>query len=129
MNFDQLDECIYSVKQARNASKEGKLKKLEGKIIDFILSENFIFPVEKKVLINDNSASFVYKGNKTFMNTFEFLSELLELEIPFHLNGCKFGPSEIIVAATNEENAKSKLEENTHLLQNMVKSKIMKGKK
>jgi hypothetical protein len=45
------------------------------------------------------------------------------------LNGCKFGPSEIIVAATNEENAKSKLEENTHLLQNMVRSKIMKRKK
>jgi len=129
MNFDQLDECIYLVKHARNANKDEKSKKLKGKIIDFILSENFIFPVEKKVLINDNSASFVYKGNKTFMNTFEFLSELLELEIPFHLNGCKFGPSEIIVAATNEENAKSKLEENTHRLQNMVRTKIMKRKK
>ena len=129
MNFDQLDECVYTVKQARSAGKDEKLKKLEQKIIDFILSENFIFPVEKKVLINDNSASFVYKGNKTFMNTFEFLSELLELEIPFHLNGCKFGPSEIIVAATSEENAKTKLEENTMSLQKMIRSKIMKRKK
>lgn len=129
MNFDQLDECIYTVKQARNARKDDKLKKLEGKIRDFILSENFMFPVEKKVLINDNSATFVYKGNKTFMSTFEFLSELLELEIPFHLNDCKFGPSEIIVAAANEKNARSKLEENTRILQNMVRSKIMKRKK
>ncbi len=129
MNFDQLDECSYLVKQARNSGKDEKFKNLEGKIIDFILSENFMFPVEKKVLINDNSASFVYKGNKTFMNTFEFLSELLELDIPFHLNGCKFGPSEIIVAATSEENAKTKLQENTLTLQKMVRSKIIKKKK
>jgi hypothetical protein len=128
MNFDQLDECSYLVKQARNSGEDEKFKNLEGKIIDFILSENFMFPVEKKVLINDNSASFVYKGNKTFMNTFEFLSELLELNIPFHLNGCKFGPSEIIVAATSEENAKTKLQENTLTLQKMVRSKIIKRK-
>ena len=129
MEFDKLDKYALSVIQGKNVKEIKELKKLEREIVDFILSENFSFPVEEKVLISDNTASFVYKDNKTFTHIFQFLSELLELEIPFHLNGCKFGPSEIIVAATDKEHALSKLKENTIQLQNMVRSNIVKKRK
>jgi hypothetical protein len=123
MNFDRLETYAEEANQARNSDQIQVAEKLEEEIMKWIAEEELVFPVEKDVLINGDSASFLYKNNRTYPKLFEFIARTLHLEIPIEINSCKFGPGEIIVVARNTDQARHKLLECSHELQNLLKAK------
>ena len=123
MNFDRLETYAGEANQARNSDQIQVAEKLEEQIMKWIAEEELVFPVEKDVLINGDSASFLYKNNRTYPKLFELISRTLHLEIPIEINSCKFGPGEIIVVARNTDQARQTLLECSHELQNLLKAK------
>ena len=123
MNFDRLETYADEANQARNSDQIQVAEKLEEQIIKWIAEEELVFPVEKDVLINGDSASFLYKNNRTYPKLFELISRTLQLEIPIEINSCKFGPGEIIVVASNTDQARQTLLECSRGLQNLLKDK------
>lgn len=123
MNFDRLETYAEEANQARCTDQMQVAEKLEEEIIKWIAEEELIFPVEKDVLINGDNASFLYKNNRTYPKLFEFIARTLHLEIPLEINNCKFGPGEIIVVASNNDQAQQTLLECSHELQNRLKAK------
>lgn len=123
MNFDRLETYAEEANQARSSDQMQVAEKLEEEIMKWIAEEELVFPVEKDVLINGDSASFLYKNNRTYPKLFEFIARTLHLEIPLEINNCKFGPGEIIVVASNNDQAQQTLLECSHELQNRLKAK------
>lgn len=123
MNFDRLETYADEANQARSSDQMQVAEKLEEEIMKWIAEEELVFPVEKDVLINGDSASFLYKNNRTYPKLFEFIARTLHLEIPLEINNCKFGPGEIIVVASNNDQAQQTLLECSHELQNRLKAK------
>lgn len=123
MNFDRLETYAAEANQARSSDQMQVAEKLEEEIMKWIAEEELVFPVEKDVLINGDSASFLYKNNRTYPKLFEFIARTLHLEIPLEINNCKFGPGEIIVVASNNDQAQQTLLECSHELQNRLKAK------
>lgn len=123
MNFDRLETYAEEANQARNSDQIRVAEKLEEEIMKWIVEEELVFPVEKDVLINRNRASFSYKNNRTYPKLFELIARILHLEIPIEINSCKFGPGEIIVVASNADQARQALLECSHELQNLLKAK------
>ena len=123
MNFDRLETYSEEANQARISDQIQVAEKLEEEIMKWIAEEELVFPVEKDVLINGDSASFLYKNNKTYPKLFELIARTLHLEIPIEINSCKFGPGEIIVVASNADKARQALLECSHELQNLLKAK------
>ncbi|MDQ5868451.1 MAG: hypothetical protein M3530_01840 [Thermoproteota archaeon] len=123
MNFDRLETYAEEANQARSSDQMQVAEKLEEEIMKWIAEEELVFPVEKDVLINGDSASFLYKNNRTYPKLFEFIARTLHLEIPLEINKCKFGPGEIIVVASNNDQAQQTLLECSHELQNRLKAK------
>ena len=121
MNFDKLE--IYSKEIVEGPLDDVNKSKLTEQIIALISSEAMIFPIEKNVLISNNTASFIYKDNKTYANLFEFISGLLHTQIPITLNDCKFGPGEIIVKASTNYVAYEKLNSCSNELQKLINAK------
>ena len=122
MNFDRLETYAEEANQARISDQIQVAEKLEEEIMKWIVEEELVFPVEKDVLINRNSSSFLYKNNRTYPKLFELIARTLHLEIPIEINSCKFGPGEIIVVASNADKARQALLECSHELQNLLKS-------
>jgi hypothetical protein len=123
MNFDRLETYAEEANQARNSDQIRVAEKLEEEIMKWIVEEELVFPVGKDVLINRNSSSFLYKNNRTYPKLFELIARTLHLEIPIEINSCKFGPGEIIVVASNADQARQTLLECSHELQNLLKAK------
>jgi hypothetical protein len=123
MNFDRLETYAEEANQARNSDQIRVAEKLEEEIMKWIVEEELVFPVEKDVLINRNSASFLYQNHRTYPKLFELIARTLHLEIPIEINSCKFGPGEIIVVASNADQARQALLECSHELQNLLKAK------
>jgi hypothetical protein len=123
MNFDRLETYAEEANQARNSDQIRVAEKLEEEIMKWIVEEELVFPVGKDVLINKNSSSFLYKNNRTYPKLFELIARTLHLEIPIEINSCKFGPGEIIVVASNADQARQALLECSHELQNLLKAK------
>jgi hypothetical protein len=123
MNFDRLETYAEEANQARNSDQIQVAEKLEEEIMKWIAEEELVFPVEKDVLINGDSASFLYKNNRTYPKLFELIARTLHLEIPIEIYSCKFGPGEIIVVASNTDQARQTLLECSHELQNLLKAK------
>ena len=69
------------------------------------ISPSFTFPVEKEGIVSEGTTSYFYINNIACPNLFEFLSELLHLEIPININKTKFGPGEILISTGNEKDA------------------------
>lgn len=123
MNFDRLETYAEEANQARSSDQIRVAEKLEEEIMKWIVEEELAFPVGKDVLINRNRSSFLYKNNRTYPKLFELIARTLHLEIPIEINSCKFGPGEIIVVASNTDQARQTLLECSHELQNLLKAK------
>ena len=123
MNFDRLETYAEEANQARNSNQIQVTEKLEEEIMKWIAEEELVFPVENDVLINGDSASFLYENNRTYPKLFELIARTLHLEIPIEIDSCKFGPGEIIVVTSNTDQARQTLLECSHELQNLLKAK------
>lgn len=66
MDFEKLEDLATEVNLARNQNMRSRAKEVEEEILKSLTDNQLDFPVEADVLINKNSASFVYKNNKTY---------------------------------------------------------------
>ena len=123
MDFEKLEERAYEAIVARNQNMKLEATKIEEEILESVMENQFLFPVEEEVLMTKNSASFVYKNNKTYPSLLEFIGRILHVDIPIKLNECKIGPGGIIISAENKEQAQKILHDCCHELQILIKAK------
>ena len=123
MDFEKLEERAYEAIVARNQNMKLEATKIEEEILKTMTENQFLFPVEEEVLMTKNSASFVYKNNKTYPSLLEFIGRILHLDIPIKLNECKIGPGGIIISAENKQQAQKILHDSCHELQIRIKAK------
>jgi hypothetical protein len=123
MDFEWLEKWADEANIARNQNMKQKAKKIEEEIMKNITEEDLVFPVEEKVLITKNSASYIYKNSKTYPALLEFIGRILHVDIPIKLNECKFGPGGIIISANNKEQANKILLDCCRELQTLIRAK------
>jgi hypothetical protein len=123
MDFERLEKWADEANIARNQNMKQKAKKIEEEIMKNITEEDLVFPVEEKVLITKNSASYIYKNSKTYPALLEFIGRILHVDIPIKLNECKFGPGGIIISANNKEEANKILLDCCRELQTLIRAK------
>ena len=82
-----------------------------------------MFPLKKEGVVSNETTTYIYINNLTYPNLFEFIAEMLHLEIPITINGSKFGPGEIIVNKGNEQEAKQELGASVKELQKLIHAK------
>lgn len=123
MDFEKLEDLATEVNLARNQSMRSKAKEVEEEMLKTLTENQLDFPVEEDVLINNNSASFVYKNNKTYPSLLEFIARILHVDIPIRIKESKFGPGGIIVNAGNKEDAHQLLQDCCRELQILIKGK------
>jgi hypothetical protein len=123
MDFEKLEDLATEVNLARNQNMRSRAKEVEEEMLKSLTENELNFPVEEDILINMNSASFVYKNNKTYPALLEFIARILHVDIPIRIKESKFGPGGIIVAAGNKDEANKTLQECCHELQVLIKGK------
>lgn len=123
MDFEKLEDLATEVNLARNQNMRSRAKELEEEILKSLTDNQLDFPVEADVLINKNSASFVYKNNKTYPALLEYIARILHVDIPIRIKESKFGPGGIIVVAGNKDEAHKILHECSNELQILIKGK------
>ncbi|HYY85670.1 MAG TPA: hypothetical protein VE594_01045 [Nitrososphaeraceae archaeon] len=123
MDFQKLEDLANEVNLARNQNMRSKAAQIEEEILKSLTENELIFPVEQDVLINKNSASFLYKNNKTYPALLEFMARILHVDIPIRIRESKFGPGGIIVVAGNKDQANKILQECCNELQFLIKGK------
>ena len=123
MDFEKLEDLATEVNLARNQNMRSRAKEVEEEILKYLTDNQLDFPVEANVLINKNSASFVYKNNKTYPALLEYIARILHVDIPIRIKESKFGPGGIIVAAWNKDEAHKILQDCSNELQILIKGK------
>src|SRR5688500_2982296 len=123
MDFEKLEDLATEVNLARNQKMRTKAKKLEEQMLKSLTENQLNFPIEEEVLINKNSASFVYKNNKTYPALLEYMARILHVDIPIRIKESKFGPGGIIVVAKKKDEAHKVLQECCRELQILIKGK------
>ena len=123
-----LDEVEYAAKKYIELKKQHKKLEYDAKnaaisIINSISSPDFVFPLKKEGVVSNETTTYVYINNLTYPNLFEFIAEMLHLEIPITINDSKFGPGEIIVNKGNEQEAKQELGSSVKELQKLIHAK------
>jgi hypothetical protein len=99
------------------------LVKMSNSIIEALSSPSFRFPVEKEGIVSEGTTSYFYINNIACPNLFEFLSELLHLEVPININKTKFGPGEILISIENEKDARQELTSSIEELKKLIHGK------
>ena len=99
------------------------LVKMSNSIIEALSSPSFTFPIEKEGIVSEGTTSYFYINNIACPNLFEFLSELLHLEIPININKTKFGPGEILISIENEKDARQELTSSIEELKKLIHGK------
>lgn len=123
MDFEKLEDLATEVNLARNQNMRSRAKEVEEEILKSLTDNQLDFPVEADVLINKNSASFVYKNNKTYPALLEYIARILHVDIPIRIKESKFGPGGIIVMSGNKDEAYKILQECSNELQILIKGK------
>ena len=123
-----LDEVEYAAKKYIELKKQHKKLEYDAKnaaisIINSISAPDFVFPLKKEGVVSNETTTYVYINNLTYPNLFEFIAEMLHLEIPITINDSKFGPGEIIVNKGNEQEAKQELGSSVKELQKLIHAK------
>ena len=99
------------------------LVKMFNSIIESLSSPSFTFPIEKEGIVSEGTTSYFYINNIACPNLFEFLSELLHLEVPININKTKFGPGEILISIDNEKDARQELTSSVEELKKLTHGK------
>lgn len=99
------------------------LVKMSNSIIESLSSPSFTFPIEKEGIVSEGTTSYFYINNIACPNLFEFLSELLHLEVPININKTKFGPGEILISIENEKDARQELTSSIEELKKLIHGK------
>ncbi|HET6799874.1 MAG TPA: hypothetical protein VFH25_04855 [Nitrososphaeraceae archaeon] len=123
VDFDKIEELAKEYIELKKGEQESKSKKAAINLMDLLSSKDFAFPLKKEVAESNGTATYLYLNNKTYPHLFEFIAEILHLEIPIIVNNVKFGPGEIIVNSDNEKDAKQELDSCVKELQKLINGK------
>ena len=123
VDFDKIEELAKEYIELKKGEQESKSKKAAINLMDLLSSKDFAFPLKKEVAESNGTVTYLYLNNKTYPHLFEFISEILHLEIPIIINNVKFGPGEIIVNSDNEKDAKQELDSCVKELQKLINGK------
>ena len=107
----------------RHDRMNADLVKMSNSIIEALSSPSFTFPVEKEGIVSEGTTSYFYVNNVACPNLFEFLSDLLHLEIPININKTKFGPGEILISIGNEKDAHQEMISSVEELKKLIQAK------
>jgi hypothetical protein len=77
-------------------------------IINALASAELVIPVDPVPKISDGNTKFSFRNGATFTNLFSILSEVLGLSLPMVIKDVMLSPSEIVIKATDEFEAKKK---------------------
>ena len=119
-----FEELEYNAKRYLDSKQNKGLESKDAalKIIDFISSQDFKFPIQKEGVFSNGTTSYVYTKDMTYPNLFEFIAEILHTKIPITINDTRFGPGEIIVNKALEE-AEEELDSCLKELQKLIHAK------
>ncbi len=123
VDFDNLEELAKDYIELKKGEQESKSKNAAIDLMDLLSSTDFAFPLKKEVAESNGTVTYLYLNNKTYPHLFEFIAEILHLEIPIIINNVKFGPGEIIVNSDNEKDAKQELDSCVKELQKLINGK------
>lgn len=123
VDFDQIEELAKEYIELKKGEQESKSKNAAINLMDLLSSKDFAFPLKKEVAESNGTVTYLYLNNKTYPHLFEFIAEILHLEIPIIINNVKFGPGEIIVNSDNEKDAKQELDSCVKELQKLISGK------
>ncbi len=123
LDFDKIEELAKEYIELKKGEQESKSKKAVINLMDLLSSKDFAFPLKKEVAESNGTTTYLYLNNKTYPHLFEFIAEILHLEIPIIINNVKFGPGEIIVNSDNEKDAKQQLDSCVKELQKLISGK------
>ncbi len=123
VDFDNLEELAKEYIELKKGEQESKSKNAAINLMDLLSSTDFAFPLKKEVAESNGTVTYLYLNNKTYPHLFEFIAEMLHLEIPIIINNVKFGPGEIIVKSDNEKDAKQELDSCAKELQKLINGK------
>jgi hypothetical protein len=122
-----FDELEYNAKRylesKQNKGLESDSKDAALKIIDFVSSQDFKFPVQEEGVVSNETTSYVYANDLTYPNLFEFIAGILHTKIPITINGTRFGPGEIIVNKGCKEEADEELDSCLKELKKLIHAK------
>lgn len=107
----------------RRDRSNSELVKMANSLIETLCSSSFTFPVQKEGIVSEGTTSYIYINNFACPNLFEFLSELLHIEIPIKINKAKFGPGEILISIGNEKDAHREMTSSIEELKNLIHAK------
>jgi|GraSoiStandDraft_46_1057282.scaffolds.fasta_scaffold358829_3 hypothetical protein len=123
-SFDELEHNAKRYLESKqNKGLESDSKDAALKIIDFISSQDFKFPVQGEGVVSNGTTSYVYANDLTYPNLFEFIAGILHTKIPITINGTSFGPGEIIVNKGCKEEAEEELDSCLKELQKLIHAK------
>ena len=122
---EELAKKYATLKQQdiTNESDRSELARLAVRIIDSISSASFFFPLEKDTLSNEGATTYIYQNNATYPAMFDFLAEILHLNVPIEIGRVKFGPGEILVTAQDKTEADIELELSIKEMQKLVNAR------
>ena len=127
ITMTSFDELEYNAKRylesKQNKGLESDSKDAALKIIDFVSSQDFKFPVQEEGVVSNETTSYVYANDLTYPNLFEFLAGILHTKIPITINGTRFGPGEIIVNKGCKEEAEEELDSCLKEFQKLIHAK------
>jgi hypothetical protein len=126
--LDELEELAKKYARLRqqdnaNESDSTEVARLAIRIIDSISSASFSLPLEKDTLSSEGATTYIYQNNATYPAIFDFLAEILHLNVPIEIGRVKFGPGEILVTAQDKREANTELELATKEMQKLVNAR------
>ena len=127
MKLDDVEQAAKKYAELRH-SGDSEVSRLAAKIVDSISSPDFAFPLKDETQSSSGTTTYLYENNATYPALFDFLAELLHVQVPVEIEGAKFGPGEIIVSTQDKGNADRELGRCVKQLQELVhakKSEIM----
>lgn len=107
---DQFAE-LEKVKTDLDSQKEKMEHLIEEQLEKFlseITSHDIVIPLTPNPILIDKKTVYKYNNDEKFENLFNILSELLGLSSPLVVKDVMLSPTEIVIAETNEFDAKQK---------------------
>lgn len=127
MDLNEVEQAAKRYAELRHGTN-AEISRLAAKIVDSISSPGFAFPLKEETQSSSGTTTYVYEDNATYPALFDFLAELLHVQVPIEIEGAKFGPGEIIVSKQDKGEADRELGRCVKELQELVharKSEIM----
>jgi len=117
--ISELEKEKSSLESKRNELTDAVKKDMDAFITE-ISSQNLVVPLDLTPTIADKKTTYKYRNNSKFPHIFDILSEILGLSSPLVVKDVLLSPTEIVIATTDEFEAKQKFVSSMSEIQNTL---------